>query len=50
MQYDLQGNFIKEWGSISEADRELKISFKNISACCKGKKDSLKGYHWEYIN
>lgn len=21
-----------------------------ISACCKGKKDSLKGYHWEYIN
>ena len=48
MQYDLQGNFIKEWGSISEADRELKISFKNISACCKGKRKTAGGFKWNY--
>ena len=38
-QYDLEGNFIKQWGSLMEAERYLKIkkSHVGICACCKGK-------------
>jgi len=45
-QYDLQGNFIKEWISISEASRELNIHQKNIRACCKNKRKTAGGYIW----
>lgn len=36
-QYDLQGNFIKMWDSIMDAERGLHIFNTNISACCRGK-------------
>lgn len=39
----------KTYNSISEADKELGISFKNISACCRGKRTKAGGYHWRYI-
>lgn len=39
----------KIYNSISEADKELGISFKNISACCRGKRQKAGGYHWRYI-
>lgn len=47
-QYDLNGNFIKEWNSIKEAGETLKIHRGNISWCCKGKYKSTKGYIFEY--
>lgn len=34
--------------SISEAGRQLGISFKAISNVCRGKAKTSGGYHWEY--
>lgn len=48
LQYDKQGNFIKEWSSISEAGKELNIHYSNIPACCKGKKKTVGGFIWRY--
>lgn len=45
-QYDLDGNFIKTWGSILEA-REY-YNTNHISECCKGKLKQTKGYIWRY--
>lgn len=36
LQYDLNGNFIKEWVSGTHASKELNIDNKYISACCVG--------------
>ena len=37
IQYDLQGNFIKEWSSIKEASQSLNINNGSISMCCREK-------------
>lgn len=47
-QYDLNGNFIKEWQGIIDVSKKLKISDGNIVACCKGKRKTAGGYKWEY--
>lgn len=51
-QYDKQGNFIKEWDSIMEVERQLKIRSGNICSCCKKRKKykSAGGYIWRYAN
>lgn len=49
-QYDLNGNFIKKWKSISQASRELKIFNSGIVLCCKGKYKSCKGFIWRYAD
>ncbi len=48
-QYSLDGEFIKEWRSISFASRELHINAPNISMCAKGKRPNAGGYKWSYI-
>ncbi len=48
LQYDLDGNFIKEWYSLGEIARKLNVSNTNIWACCKGKRKKSKGYIWKY--
>lgn len=40
--------FIKRWGSISEACKELKTSPTNISECLTKKQKTACGYKWEY--
>lgn len=47
-QYDLQGNLIKVWDSISDAGRELCIIRANISACCRNKRRVAGGFIWRY--
>lgn len=49
LQYDLEGNFIKEWSSIWQVEEELNISANNIRACCCGQK-SAGGFQWKYYN
>ena len=44
-QYDLEGNFIKEWESISEAKRNIK---GDISRCLSGGLKTSGGYLWKY--
>lgn len=48
-QFDMQGNFIKRWGSIMEASRKLKIDSSCISKCCRGKRKSIGGYTWRFV-
>lgn len=45
-QYDLQGNFIREWETISQAAKELNISKGNISSCCRGECNKAGGFIW----
>jgi group I intron endonuclease len=51
-QYTLLGEFIKEWKSTMDIERELSICNAAISACCNGKKHyhSAGGYIWKYKN
>lgn len=50
-QYDLDGNFVKEFVSIADAIREVAPHIKNsgnIPACCKGKRNNAYGFQWSY--
>ena len=47
-QYTLNGEFIQEWKSISEASRQLSISNFNISMCAKHQRKHAGGFRWEY--
>lgn len=48
IQYDLQGNFIKEWAAIVEAGKFLNVHFSNISSACLGKRKSAYGFKWQF--
>ena len=45
LQFDLDGNFIREWGSATDVGRKVK---GNICNCLKGKLPSAYGYIWKY--
>jgi group I intron endonuclease len=49
-QYDLQGNFINQFRSGSQASRELGISVMSISSCALGKLKTGGGFVWKYEN
>jgi len=48
LQFDLEGNFIKEYHSLSQAARENKISRSSIIGNCCGKYNFAKGFIWKY--
>ena len=48
LQYDLNGNFIKEWKSTREIARELNIYNNNICRCCNNIVKQSYGYVWKY--
>ena len=48
LQYDLNGNFIKEWPSSKEAGNELKISAGNIRSVCAGQRKTCANFIWKY--
>ena len=48
MQLTKSGEFIREWSSMRETSRQLKINCSNICQCCNGKRKSAGGYVWEY--
>ncbi len=51
-QYDLQGNFIKRWNSITDFLKENNLNLKNsnITTCCKGKRKNAYGFIWKYAD
>lgn len=49
-QYSLNGILIKTFSSAREASRELNISYKCISKCCKGNLKTYKGFIWSFAN
>lgn len=50
IQMNLQGEFIKEWYSITSASKKLNISQGNISAVCAGKRKQAGLFLWKYKN
>ena len=49
-QYDLEGNFIKEYKSISEASRLTGCSRAGISGVCSKDRNSTKDFIFKYSN
>ena len=51
-QYDLNGNLLKEYGSIMDAERETGIPNTNIVSACRGKRGQIRAgqYMWKYSN
>ena len=49
-QYTLDGIYLRDFSSISEALLHLGKSLKcsHISCCCKGKRNKAYGYKWKY--
>lgn len=48
LQYDLEGNFIKEWESCHIASESLNLHYGNVCTCCRGDRKSAGGYIWKY--
>lgn len=44
LQYDLDGNFIREWSGIADAEKELGIHRASICGCCKGRLRTAGGF------
>lgn len=47
LQYDLDGNFIREWECTSDVGNEVQ---SNIRHCLKGRTNSAYGFKWVYKN
>jgi group I intron endonuclease len=47
-QYDLSGNWVKDFKSIKEASELNNINDGGIGSCCLGKSKSAGGYIWRY--
>lgn len=48
IQYDLQGNTIKEWLSAKEAAEVLNLGYTSINNCCNGYSKSSYGFIWKF--
>ena len=48
LQFTKSGEFMKEWPSLSEAQRQLGIAHSNICNCLKGYRKSAGGFVWRY--
>lgn len=49
LQLDLDGNIIKTWNMISEAEKSLGINHTAIIRCCKNASKTAGGFKWKYI-
>ena len=47
LQFDLNGNFVKEWPSATDAGKELK---GHICECLRGRRKTAANYIWKYKN
>lgn len=48
LQYDLNGNFIKEWFSLEQIVRECGFNKPNISSCCHNRSKTAYGFIWKF--
>ena len=48
-QYDLNGNFIREWDSITDIEKSLNIDKSSVVKVCKHKRNQAGGYVWKYL-
>ena len=45
LQFDLDGNFVREWECAYDVGKEVS---KHISSCAKGNRKTAYGYIWKY--
>lgn len=50
LQYDLEGNLIKEYTNASQAGREINQNGNSISDCLNGRQKTAFGFIWKYKN
>ena len=50
LQYTLEGEFVREWESAIQAEREGGFSSTHICNVLKGKRKTHKGFKWSYKN
>jgi group I intron endonuclease len=48
LQYDLEGNLIREWDCASEIEKEFGYKPGNIASCCRGLSITANGFIWRY--
>lgn len=49
VQYTKQGEVVKKWECIRDAEKELGISGSHITSVCRGKRSTTGGYVWKYV-
>lgn len=49
-QYTLDGEYVKDYPSVSEGERQTGIKKENISRCCLGIRKTAGGYIWKYAS
>lgn len=47
-QFTLDGEFVREWPSVREVERQTGYNNSFISACCRGDYKQAYGYIWSY--
>ena len=48
--YDMQGNKLKDYNSLTEAARDTNSSDEKICDCCRGYRESHNKYQWRYLD
>ena len=48
LQFTKDGQFVAEYKSLHEAERQTGIAWQNISACCRGERKSAGNFVWSY--
>ena len=48
LQFDLEGNFIKEWDCLHQIEETIGLSHIQVSRCCRGIYKTSGGYVWKY--
>jgi hypothetical protein len=46
--YDLEGNLFKTFPSCTEASKIMKATPVEVSQCCKGQKDNIRGFRYKF--
>ena len=47
IQYDLYGNYIRDWDSVSSAEKELKLAAGSVSRCCNKQRTNSGNFLWK---
>ena len=50
VQFDINGNYIKRYGTASEASEAVGAQRSGICMCAKGKQKTAGGYIWKYAD
>lgn len=48
-QYDLNGNFLAKFNSVSVASKQTSISKSGIAKCCRGERKQSGGFLWNFV-